>query len=197
MTEQVTGKISKSKQSPAKNQGKVMLRAATLMALGGVVSYEGIQAVAATATLPVIARLVRAIELTVNTTLDFGTLAMTMDRAGKATIDPGVNRLFIDDNSSLSLAGGKPAAGRMFIRGSEYPVAISLDSPTVKLTNGTDSVLVTNFNLLTANGGTKMTFTPTENTYSLSIPVGATLRTRTGQVSGTYVGTARIFASYQ
>ena len=104
----------------------VRLRTATMVALGGLVSYQGIQAIAATASLPIIARLVRAIELTVNTTLDFGTLAMTVDRAGKATIDPGVNRLFIDDGSSLSLAGGKPAAGRILVKGSEYPIAVSI-----------------------------------------------------------------------
>ena len=50
---------------------------------------------------------------------------------------------------------------------------------------------------MTAKGGTKMTFTPTENSYNFTIPIGATLHTKTGQISGTYVGSAKIFASYQ
>lgn len=192
-----------SEEKPTRKAGrekparKVRLSTATLVALSGLASYHGIQAIAATATLPIIARLVRAIEVTVNTTLDFGTLAMTVEQGGHATIDPGVNRMFIDGNSSLTLAGGKPTAGRLQIKGAEFPVAVSIEDATVKLTNGTDSVLVSNFNLVTAAGGTKMTFTPTKNTYAFTIPIGATIRTRTGQVSGTYVGTTRIFASYQ
>ena len=184
-------------QGKAKADRKIRLKAATLMALTGLGSYGAVRAVAATATIPIIARLVRAIDLTVNTTMDFGTLAMTVDRAGQATIDPEINRLFIDESSSLSLAGGKPAAGRLVVKGAEFPVAVSIEDKTVSLTNGTNTVKVTNFNLVTANGGTKMTFTPSQNTYSFSIPVGATIRTRQGQLSGSYVGTTRLFASYQ
>lgn len=175
----------------------VQLRSAALIGLSGVAGYYAVQAIAATAQLPIIARLIRAIELTVNTTMDFGTLAMTLDRAGQATLDPEIDRLFIDNTSSLSLAGGKPAAGRLFIRGAEFPVHVSLEDTTVKLTNGTATVVVSDFNLISAKGGTKMTFTPTENTFSFSVPIGATLKTKTGQISGTYVGTTRIFASYQ
>ena len=176
---------------------KVRLSAATLTVVSGVAAYQAVHAIAATATLPIIAKLVRAIELTVNTTLDFGTLAMTAERAGQATLDPGLDRLFVDGGGGLSLAGGKPAAGRLLIKGAEFPVAISIDEPSVKLTNGLNSVVVNDFNLVTAKGGTKMTFTPTANTYAFTIPIGATLHTKTGQVSGTYVGSAKIFASYQ
>ncbi len=184
---------------PGTGGKKVMVRlgAATAMALTGLAAYHAMQAVAATATLPIMARLVRAIELTVNTTLNFGTLAMTVDRAGNATIDPELNRLFIDNNSSLSLAGGDPEAGRLMVRGADFPVAISIEDTLVKLTNGEDTVTITNFNIVTAKGGVKMTFTPTDASYSFTVPVGATINTRTGQISGTYVGATRIFASYQ
>lgn len=186
-----------AKTAKPQKSAKVRLGTATLVALSGFGAYHGVQAIAATATLPIIARLIRAVDLTINTTLDFGTLAMTVDRAGQATVDPALNHLFIDDNSSLSLAGGKPAAGRLQVRGVEYPVAISIAEQTVKLTNGTDSVLVDDFNLVTLNGGIKMTFTPTQGTASFTVPIGATINTRPGQVSGTYVGVNRIFASYQ
>ena len=132
----MTGKTKRKNGKTA----KVRLSAATLTVISGVAAYQAVQAVAATATLPIIARLVRAIELTVNTTLDFGTLAMTAERAGQATLDPGLDRLFIDGAGGLSLAGGKPAAGRLLIKGAEFPVAISIDEPSVKLTNGTNSV---------------------------------------------------------
>jgi len=39
-----------------------------MVVLSGLAPYQAMHAVAATATLPIIARLVRAIELTVNTT---------------------------------------------------------------------------------------------------------------------------------
>lgn len=185
----------KSKKKMDKST-KVRLGAAGV-ALSGLLAYQGVQAVAATATLNIIARLIRAIELTVNTTLDFGTLAMTADRPGQATIDPEVNRLFIKGSSSLALAGGKPTAGRLLVKGAEYPIAISIDQPTVNLTNGTDTMKVNNFNLVSAHGGGKMTFTPTQNTYQFSIPIGATVTTRVGQVSGVYTGINRIYANYQ
>ena len=97
------------------------LSAATLTVISGVAAYQAVHAVAATATLPIIAKLVRAIELTVNTTLDFGTLAMTAERAGQATLDPGLDRLFVDGGGGLSLAGGKPAAGRLLSRARNFP----------------------------------------------------------------------------
>lgn len=193
MAKKTTNKTKK----PAKRSAKVRLSAATMMAVSGFAGYHAVNAIAATATIPIIARLVRAIDLTVNTTLDFGTLAMTADRAGRATLDPGLNRLFIDSDGSLSLAGGKPAAGRLRVKGADFPLAVSIDQSTVKLTNGSQTVMVNNFNLLTAKGGTKFTFTPTQGSFSFTIPVGATLQTRTGQVSGTYVGSNRLFASYQ
>ncbi len=188
---------NKSRKTNSSVVRKSNLSTSAMVVLSGLAAYQAMHAIAATATLPIIARLVRAIEMTVDTTLDFGTLAMTADRAGQAVIDPEINQLFIDDGSSLSLAGGKPQAGRLFIKGAEFPVAISLDDTIVKLTNGTNTVEIGDFNLVTAKGGTKMTFTPTQGTYSFSVPIGATIKTRTGQISGTYVGASRIFASYQ
>lgn len=156
------------------------------------------QAVAATADLRIIAKLIRAIDVTVNTALDFGTLAMTVDRAGHATMDPSVNRLLIGNNGSLSLAGGLPSVGRLRIKGAEFPVHISIEDASVKLTNGVNTVTVDNFNIQSAHGGAKMTFTPVDlQAYSLTVPVGATLKTQPGQASGTYTGVTRIFASYQ
>ena len=94
------------------------------LAIGGVVTLSCLgslhlssshlvkSAAAVSSTLPIMARLIRAIEVTVNTSLDFGTMAMTMERGGFARIDPALNKLIVEGNSSLSLAGGVPQAGR-------------------------------------------------------------------------------------
>lgn len=188
----------KHRQGKRSRLPTVRLGSAVLAVLSGLGVYEGFRhADAASANLQIIARLVYALDMTVNTTLDFGTLAMTMDRAGRATLDPGLNRLLVGADGSLSLAGGQPVAGRLKIRGANFPVSVSVEDTRIKLTNGTDTATVSAFNLLTGQGGIKMTFTPDQQTYSFTVPVGATLKTRPGQLSGTYVGTARIFASYQ
>lgn len=194
MPERIDDNLKTDKAAQAKKR-TVRLGAAALLAGA---AFGGLQHIeAATATLPVIARLVAAIELTVQQSLDFGTLAMTVDRTGIARLDPGANQLFIDGSSGLSLAGGSPSAGRLKIRGSEFPVSISLESTQVRMTNGTGTVMVNNFNLVTQNGGDKITITPSAGTVSLSVPVGASINTKARQLTGTYVGTTRVFANYQ
>ena len=154
-------------------------------------------AVASTATLPITVRIIRAIEVTLDTSLDFGTLAMTLDRAGTARMDTTLNRLIIDSNSSLALSGGTPQVGRFTIRGSSFPVTVSVEDTSVRLTNGVDTVTVNSFNLMTVNGGARVTITPQLGQNSFTVPVGASLFAKPGQLDGTYVGTTRIFANFQ
>ena len=63
-------------------------------------------------------------------------------------------------------------------------MALSIEDATVKLTNGTQTVVVSNFNPRDRQGGTKMTFTPTQK--AIDVPIGATIKTKSGQISGTY-----------
>lgn len=173
------------------------------LAAGGMVSLSFFSLIAlkttqaATATLPLVARLINAIDVTVATSLDFGTLAMAPERAGRARIDPSLNRLILDGNNSLSLAGGAPKVGRLLIRGATLPVAISIEDTAVQLTNGVTNITVNNFNFVSANGGPKVTITPQVGSQTFTIPVGATLITKAGQPSGTYTGTTRVFANFQ
>lgn len=188
-------------------QGKVKKttsdRTVQTLMKGGLVSLTMLGALAmrpiaaATATLPIIVRLVKAIEVTVATSLDFGTLAMSPDEAGRAVMDPGLNRLVVDNQNSLSVAGGVPKVGRLVVRGASFPVSISVEDTAVRLTNGVTGVTINNFNFISANGGSRVTMTPQLGAASFTIPVGATLLTRPGQPSGTYVGTTRIFANFQ
>ena len=160
-------------------------------------SLAPLRAAAGTLTLPILANLVNIVQVTLNTSLDFGTLAMTIERPGTATIDPFVNKLFVDGNSSLSGAGGEPRAGRIEIRGPTLPIAISVEEPSIQLTNGATFVVVNDFNFNTIQGGSRVTMTPTVSSEPFLVPIGATINTREGQLSGTYTGSTRIFANFQ
>lgn len=188
--------LGRRKQDRSKNNAKslavtalVSLSCFTLQALRGVI--------ASTATLPISVRLIRAIEITLESSLDFGTMAMTLDRAGTARMDTSLNRLIIDDSSSLSLSGGTPHVGRFTIKGSAYPVTVSVEDTVVKLTNGVDTLTINSFNLMTVNGGSQVTITPQIGENSFTVPVGASVFAKPGQLQGTYVGATRIFANFQ
>ena len=155
------------------------------------------KAVAATATLPIIARIVRAIEITINTSIDFGTLALTEDVAATAVLDTSSNTLKIDGQGGVNIAGGFPTAGRIRIRGAAVPVQVSLETNNLQLTNGTTYLTINNFNLNTANGGANITVTPAGQFNSVVLSVGATLKARPKQLTGTYIGNNTIFANYQ
>jgi hypothetical protein len=160
-------------------------------------SYAAINAVAATATLPIIARIIRAIEITVNTSLDFGTLAVTADNAGAATVDPNSGLLTFSGLGGVNLAGGTPRAGRIQIRGAAVPVQVSMENNNVQITNGTTFLTINAFNFGTANGGPQITVTPGGPADSAVIAVGATINTRPRQLTGTYIGSNTVFANYQ
>ena len=51
--------------------------------------------------------------------------------------------------------------------------------------------------LLTARGGAVVTVTPSSANPYVTMAIGATINTQIGQLSGTYVGAARIRANYQ
>lgn len=182
-------KDGKNFPKPLVTTALISLSCFTLQALRGVIASTG--------TLPINVRLIRAVEITLATSLDFGTLAMTLDRAGTARMDTTLNRLIIDNNSSLALAGGTPQVGRFTISGSAFPVTISIEDTSVQLTNGVESLTVNGFNLMTNNGGSHITVTPELGQSSFTVPVGASLIAKPGQLDGTYIGTTRIFANFQ
>lgn len=187
--------LSKPVTSPKTD--KAIVRTGALAVMVTLSSVAMVKAVAATATLPMMAKLIRAIEITINTSLDFGTLAFTNEQVGQARLDPATNVLTTDGNNSLMLAGGKPKAGRVIIRGSEFPVQVSMEQAAVQLTNGDMFITVEDFNFLNNAVGSRVTITPNLTANTISLPVGATLKTKVGQLSGTYVGSNRVFANYQ
>ena len=156
-----------------------------------------VKAIAATATMPILSKLIRAVEITINTSLDFGELAVTNAQAGHARIDPATNLLTTDGNNSLIPAGGHPQAGRVRIKGSDLPVQVSMEQNAVQLTNGDTFLTVADFNFINNQIGNRVTITPDLADNGIVLSVGATLKTRPGQMNGSYVGSNRIFANYQ
>ena len=172
---------------------------AAAVALVSLSSFGFLNAIAATATMNIFARIIRPVEIAINTSMDFGMLAITRNRVGKATIDPLSDNLFIDSRGSLALAGGLPRAGRMHIKGSFSPVSVTMEKTQIDLTNGSTFLVVDDFNFVTVNGasGDQITVTPTGTLDTVVLAVGATLNSREGQLTGTYVGSNRVFANYQ
>lgn len=182
---------------PHRNQTKKVLRNGAAVAMVSLSSVSLFKAVAATATLPIVAKVIRAIEITINTSLDFGTLAITDDIAAVATLDPGTNTLRVNGEGGLSTAGGVPRAGNLRIKGASMPVRVSMETNNVQITNGTTFLTINNFNFNTESGGYQVTVTPTGPDNSVALTVGASINTRARQLSGTYIGSSTIFANYQ
>lgn len=179
-----------------KAHGKALRNgAAVVMVTLGATSF--FRAVAATATLPIVAKVVHAIEVTINTSMNFGTIALTQDVAATARLDPLTSNLRIDAESGLSSAGGTPRAGGLRIRGASLPVRVSMAENSVRITNGTTYLTISDFNFNTESGGHQITVTPTGPDNTLLLTVGASINTRARQMTGEYVGSSVIFANYQ
>lgn len=185
-------------QKPQNDKTKKALRNGAAVAMVTLSSVSLFQAVAATATLPIVAKVIRAVEITINTSMDFGTIAITEDVAAVATLDPMTNSLRVDEEGGgLSLAGGVPRAGGLRIKGANVPVRVSMETNNVQITNGTTFLTINNFNFNTESGGHQITVTPSGPDNSVLLSVGATINTRPRQVTGDYIGSSTIFANYQ
>lgn len=172
-------------------------KASSLTALVTLSSFSFYRAIAATATLPVIARIIRAIEVSVTASLDFGTLAVTREVQAEITIDPSSQTSRIDGSGAISAVGAQPKPGFVRIKGAPQSVIVSLETNNMFITNGNSFMTVSNFNLGSVQAGPTITVTPDVNNSSVLFPVGATLVAHTGQVTGTYTGSNTIFANYQ
>ena len=173
------------------------IKAASLTALVTLSSLSLYRAIAATATLPVIARIIRAIEVTVTASLDFGTIALTQDATAEIRLEPVSNQLEIDGTGSIASIGGQPRPGFVRIKGAPQSVIVSLETNNMFLTNGNSFMTVSDFQLVTNFAGPTATVTPLAENSSILFPVGATLNARTGQLTGVYTGSNTIFANYQ
>lgn len=176
--------------------GKIA-KASSLTALVTLSSFSFYRAIAATATLPIIAKIIRAIEVSVTASLDFGTLAVTREAQAEIIVDPSTQTSRIDGSGAISAVGGQPKPGFVRIKGAPQSVIVSLETNNMFITNGASFMTVSNFNLGSTLAGPTITVTPDINNSSILFPVGATLVAHTGQVTGVYTGSNTIFANYQ
>lgn len=181
------------------NHVKKGAAATTLVTLSTVaLSFSGGQkAQAITATMNIYAELLRILEMTINTSLDFGVLAITEERAGEAVIDPLTDKMTVGGSGALTQAGGTPRAGKIRVKGISAPVTVSMEETSIRLTNGTTHVTVNDFNFMSGDGGPQVTVVPSQAGATATLSIGATLVTKQGQLIGSYVGSNRIFANYQ
>ncbi|MEM6780636.1 MAG: DUF4402 domain-containing protein [Pseudomonadota bacterium] len=178
-------------------QIKNIAKASSLTALVTLSSFTFYRAIAATATLPVIAKIIRAIEVSVTASLDFGTLAVTREAQAEITVDPVSQTSRIDGSGAISAIGSQPSPGFIRIKGAPQSVIVSLETNNMFITNGASFMTVSNFHLGSAFAGPTITVTPDVSNSSILFPVGATLVAHTGQVTGVYTGSNTIFANYQ
>jgi hypothetical protein len=141
---------------------------------------------AATAHIAIAARVVKPVEITVDSSPHFGTMAHS---GGVTHVDPSDR---YNPENGLSPAAGAPQAGRITIRGQSSPVSISIEDSAVNLSNGSEQVTVNNFNL--GQGAPRVTVTPQA---TVTVPVGATLSSKPGQAEGIYRGITRVSANFQ
>lgn len=155
---------------------------------------------AASATFPIVAQILRPVEISINTSLNFGILAMTnVTKPGMATIDPETGRLTVDSRGGLAFAGGTPTAGRMTIRGAPGPVNVTIGMPTMQIYNGIDSLTIENFRLLSqgAGGQAQGMVIPAGPMDTVTLNIGASLVAPPRRAEGIYTGINTIFANYQ
>lgn len=161
-------------------------------------SLGGAKAGASTATLPISVRIIKAVDITVAASIDFGTIAITDEAYGDVYFDYEHNSLIIEGNGSISPASGTPQLGRISVRSGDFPFNISLESTVAQLTNGVSSLTIRDFNLMVDGvGGTYATIVPGAGEKTSFIPVGASLSIKPGQLEGTYTGSVRVFANFQ
>lgn len=157
------------------------------------------RSLAASATFPIVAQILRPVEISINTALNFGILAMTnVTQPGMATIDPETGRLTVDSRGGLAFAGGTPTAGRMTIRGAPGPVNVTIGMPTMQIYNGIDSLTIENFRLLSQGAaGVHGMAIPAGPMDTVTFHIGASLIAPPRRAEGIYTGINTIFANYQ
>lgn len=127
---------------------------------------------------------------------------------GSFTVSNAIGTVNLDTANSRNVTGGVtdvPGAGIeqsgvLKLTGSGgVPIQVTMSgapSASFTVSNGTSSMLIDNFNLVTAAGGNQATVTITVSSISGTFPIGATLNVKANQPAGTYVGTYSLTANY-
>ena len=122
--------------------------------------------------------------------LNFGTI--TAGTAGGTVVINTLGARSVTGTVTAVTGAGLEGQGTFNVSGS---TGLAMDATSFTISNGTDSMAVDNFNLLTNAGGTAGTITLVAT--SSTFPLGGTLNVGVGQANGTYTGTYTINVSYQ
>lgn len=125
-----------------------------------------------------------ALSINCNQPLEFGN-AIACGSPGSITVRPDGSQT---SSGCITLAGSPYSNANCFINQS-YPyqaIQISVAAGSYPLSNGGDTMMVNNFNVMTNAGG--QTYTITATPFA-TVPIGATLNIGANQAGGTYSGT--------
>lgn len=168
------------------NKSKVLLGAATLAA---VMASGAPKAEAATATIPMTAKVIAAIAVSKTANLLFGTITET--GAGTVVLTNAGAR---SATGGVSLIGGPTGQAGGFnviaATGVNYDITVPA---TAALTGGGDTMTAQSFTL--DGGAIAATYANVAATRNFKL--GATLNVPGGQATGTYNGSVTITANYQ
>lgn len=174
-----------------KNQ-KIAALGTAMVALSAIPATH-LDAAPITATVDIQAIVVTSAILVAQTqSLNFGTFTtggaggtVAVNTAGVATYT-GV----------VSTPSTVPTEAVVMVKGKNHPaITVSVTNPTVNVSNGTDTMVVNQFNVITNAGGPVNTRPMTAP--SVFVPIGATLTVGPGQGTGTYAGTFTVQVQYQ
>lgn len=175
---------------------KKILAGTAMVALSGLAAGD---AVAASASINIDAVVLRAIALTEQSPLDFGTFSA----AGADTIQVDPDGTVTSGGSIAHIGTSSPNPAKVQIKASAgYAIDVSVGAATVSITSGANKMQVNAFDLATAvgagvnGGGTTQTYTLAGTTVT-SFFVGATLNVGAAQAAGVYAGTFVVNAAYQ
>ena len=174
-----------------KNKKKAIIGAA-LVALSALPARY---AIASTVNVDIQAIVVTsAIAVFQNQSLNFGSFT-TGGAGGTVDITPAGGVTYTGVVGTPSTA---PTEAIIQVKGKTHApgIDVSVTNPTVNVTNGTDTMVVNNFNINTNAGG------PIETGLAMTapsvlVPIGATLTVGVAQGTGTYAGTFTVQVGYQ
>lgn len=174
---------------------KALMVGTGLIALSAAVAP---QANAASATGNMTAEILTPIVLAVPTDIQFGSMTVATGAGDTVTLDTAGSRTVAGANVTLVAGAITPAAGVVSVSGAIGPtIRLQMDATTYNVTRtaGPETMVVNNFQISTAAGGTQedviLAASPT------TFPIGADLVVGAGQEAGSYTGVFTINASYQ
>ena len=174
---------------------KALMMGTALVSLG---ALNASQAEAATGAVLMTAEVLTPIVVSSTIPLVFGSLTVAAGTTGTLTVGPVTVGPTPGGGGGVTPAGSvlTPAFGVIRVAGNTgVNIDLAVTTTTFTVTNGTTSMNVNAFNIVTdANGpSATVTFGASPGTF----PIGGTLNVAAGQATGNYTGSVSVSATYQ